>query len=280
LWKERAGLLSIKCEIKQVSKRFRREPSSGKKRFSLFSPKASPEYLDALDSISFEVMKGEFVSIVGPSGCGKSTLLRIIAGLSRPSSGEVHIDGKPVTGPASDKGFIFQDVGLYPWRNTIQNVEFFLEMRGVPKEERRKIAMEKLELVGLSDFASYPPAQLSGGMQQRVAIARSLSTEPSILLMDEPFGALDALSRERAQADLLRILEKEKERAILFVTHSIEEAVFLSDKVAIFTPRPGKIKEVLEIDLPDPRWQNEIRSNPKFTEYCKRVRASLEEVYF
>ena len=187
------------------------------------------------------------------------------------------VDGEKVTGPTTDKGFIFQNVGLYPWRSTIQNVEFFLEMRGVPKDERRRKAMDKLSLVGLSEFWNYPTVPLSGGMQQKVAIARALSVEPSILLMDEPFGALDALSREKAQSDLLKILSSDQERAILFVTHGIDEAVFLSDKIVVFSARPGKIRNVLEIDLPKRRWEGDLRSNSKFTEYCKQVRQLLIE---
>ena len=231
--------------------------------------------LDVLDHVSFSVQKGEFVSIVGPSGCGKSTLLRIISGLERPSAGSVLIDGRPVSGTAHDRGFIFQAVGLYPWRNTIENVEFFLELKGVPKEERQRIALEKLQLVGLADFASYPPVQLSGGMQQKVAIARALSTEPTLLLMDEPFGALDALSREKAQSDLLQILSRDTERSILFVTHSIEEAVYLSDKVVVFSPRPGKIKELVQVELGSRRFERDIRSEQRFASYCTEVRHHL-----
>ncbi|MDG6906390.1 MAG: ABC transporter ATP-binding protein [Nitrososphaerota archaeon] len=225
--------------------------------------------------MSLDVDRGEFLSIVGPSGCGKSTLLRIIAGLEKPTSGHVLIDGQKVTGPARTKGFIFQAVGLYPWRNTVQNVEFYLEINGVPKKERRRIAEEKLALVGLSEFANFPPVQLSGGMQQKVAIARALTVEPSILLMDEPFGALDALSRERSQADLLQILSKDKERSIIFVTHGIDEAVFLSDKVVVFSPRPGKIKQTLNVELGGARWSRDIRSTSKFNEYCNEVRRTL-----
>ncbi|HZW56522.1 MAG TPA: ABC transporter ATP-binding protein [Nitrososphaerales archaeon] len=231
--------------------------------------------LDVLDHVNFNIQKGEFVSIVGPSGCGKSTLLRIISGLERPSTGSVLIDGRPVSGTAQDRGFIFQAVGLYPWRNTIENVEFFLELKGVPREERRRIALEKLQLVGLADFASYPPVQLSGGMQQKVAIARALSTEPSLLLMDEPFGALDALSREKAQSDLLQILSKDMERSILFVTHSIDEAVYLSDKIIVFSPRPGKIRELIQVDLGTNRFERDIRSEQKFSAYCSEVRRHL-----
>ena len=225
-----------------------------------------------------KIAKGEFVSVVGPSGCGKSTLLRIIAGLEKPTTGQVLIDDKKVEGPEKDKGFIFQAVGLYPWRNTVQNVEFFLELRGIPKAERRKIALEKLNLVGLLEFANYSPVQLSGGMQQRVAIARALSIEPSILLMDEPFGALDALSREKAQQDLLDVLSNDRERSVLFVTHSIDEAVYLSNTVVVFTPRPGRIKETLSIDLGSGRTSEKgIRTDAKFTGYCASVRSCLVE---
>lgn len=266
-------MTSAKCEIRNISKKFRRAPTKGVGNKS----QVGSLYLDVLQNVTFDVFKGEFVSIVGPSGSGKSTLLRIIAGLEKATTGEVLIDGQRVTGPTFDKGFIFQAVGLFPWRSALKNVEFFLELRGVPAEERRRIAMDKLELVGLSDFASYPPVQLSGGMQQKVAIARALSVEPSILLMDEPFGALDALSREKAQADLLRILSKERERLIIFVTHSIEEAVFLSDRVVVFSPRPGRVKNIVSIGLGPDRWVKDIRTEPKFTKYCAEVRKSLLE---
>jgi NitT/TauT family transport system ATP-binding protein len=206
-------------------------------------------------------------------------LLRIIAGLEKPTSGQVLIDGKNVEGPEKDKGFIFQAVGLYPWRNTLQNVEFLLELRGVKKEERHAIAMEKLGVVGLSEFANYSPVQLSGGMQQRVAIARALTVEPSILLMDEPFGALDALSREKAQQDLLDVLSKDKDRSILFVTHSIDEAVYLSNTVLVFTKRPGQVRKVVHIELDEERRRMDkgIRTEADFTKYCADVRQSLIE---
>jgi len=265
---------AVKCDILDISKRFvsRNETRQGTFR------QTKPVYLDALQNVSFKIAKGKFVSVVGPSGCGKSTLLRIIAGLEKPTTGQVLIDEKIVEGPEKDKGFIFQAVGLYPWRNTIQNVEFFLELRGIPKAERRKIALEKLDLVGLLEFANYSPVQLSGGMQQRVAIARALSIEPSILLMDEPFGALDALSREKAQQDLLNVLSKDQERSVLFVTHSIDEAVYLSDTVVVFTPRPGRIKEMLSIDPGRGRTgEKGIRTEAKFSGYCADVRSCLVE---
>lgn len=275
--------MTIKCEVKDVSKKFRMryDPTQQKRRLLGLLPSGNNSKdgkkarLEVLNCINFQVEKGDFVSIVGPSGCGKSTLLRIISGLETPSSGAVLIDDMPVSGTAQDRGFIFQAVGLYPWRNTIQNVEFFLELKGMQREERRRIAMEKLKLVGLAEFSNYPPVQLSGGMQQRVAIARALSTEPSLLLMDEPFGALDALSREKAQADLLQILSREAERSILFVTHSIEEAVYLSDRIIVFSPRPGKIKSIIPIDLGERRFERDMRSESKFMNYCVEVRHQL-----
>jgi NitT/TauT family transport system ATP-binding protein len=283
---ESGRFLTIKCEVKDVSKGFRmRHISAMRKKgvFSFLSPRGDSQpgngktmqRLDVLDHVSFSVQKGEFVSIVGPSGCGKSTLLRIISGLETPSQGTVLVDDKQVSGTAHDRGFIFQAVGLYPWRNAIQNVEFFLELKGLNRNERRSIAMEKLKLVGLSDFANYPPVQLSGGMQQKVAIARALATEPSLLLMDEPFGALDAMSREKAQSDLLQILSNEAERSILFVTHSIDEAVYLSNRIIVFSPRPGKIKAVIDVDLGTRKFEKEIRSERKFTDYCIEVRQRL-----
>ncbi len=267
--------LTIKCEIQGVSKHFLSRSETRQGTFK--QPK--PVFLEVLENINFSISKGEFVSIVGPSGCGKSTLLRIIAGLERPTSGQVMIDERKVEGPREDKGFIFQAVGLYPWRNTIQNVEFFLELRGVKKEERHRIAMDKLGVVGLSEFANYSPVQLSGGMQQRVAIARALTVEPSILLMDEPFGALDALSREKAQKDLLDVLSKDRERSILFVTHSIDEAVFLSNTVVVFTPRPGRVRKIFQVDLGDERRRADrgIRTEADFTKSCADVRQSLIE---
>jgi len=266
--------LSIRCDIRNVSKRF---AFQGKTKTVFGKRDYGPKFLEVLSEVSFGVAKGEFVCLVGPSGCGKSTLLRIIAALEKPTSGEVLIDGSGVTAPGTDRGYIFQDVGLYPWRNALQNVEFFLELRGVIKEERKKIALEKLDLVGLSDFASYYPVQLSGGMQQKVAIARALCIEPSVLLMDEPFGSLDALSREKAQTDLLQILAKDRERSVLFVTHDIDEAVFLGDRIVVFSQRPGKVKEVIELDLGTQRWDHDVRADSKFGKYCTRVRSQLAQ---
>jgi NitT/TauT family transport system ATP-binding protein len=190
----------------------------------------------ALSGIELRIAPGEFVSLIGPSGCGKSTLLRVVADLEQPSAGTVLVGGKSIA---------FQQSGLLEWRSVAENVELPLHVHGVAKAERRARAAELLELVGLADFASHRPSQLSGGMQQRVAIARSLATRPKLLLMDEPFGALDEMTRERMQAELLRIAD-ETGAAVLFVTHSIPEAVVLSDRVVVMSPRPGRITDVVD----------------------------------
>ncbi len=204
----------------------------------------------ALEGIDLEVAAGEFVSLIGPSGCGKSTLLRLVADLDRPTSGELTVFGKSprVAREAQDYGIAFQQAGLLPWRSVRANVELPLELHGVGRHQRTARATELLELVGLTDFARHFPHQLSGGMQQRVAIARALAESPSLLLMDEPFGALDEMTRERMQGELVR-LAAESGAAVLFVTHSIPEAVFLSDRVVVLSPRPGRIAAVLDIDL-------------------------------
>jgi NitT/TauT family transport system ATP-binding protein len=201
----------------------------------------------ALVGIELTVASGEFVSLIGPSGCGKSTLLRVVADLEQPTAGTVQVGGKPARQARLDHdyGIAFQQAGLLEWRSVAENVELPLHVHGVAKAERRARAAELLELVGLADFAAHRPSQLSGGMQQRVAIARSLATRPTLLLMDEPFGALDEMTRERMQAELLRIAD-ETGAAVLFVTHSIPEAVVLSDRVVVMSPRPGRITDVVD----------------------------------
>jgi NitT/TauT family transport system ATP-binding protein len=201
----------------------------------------------ALSGIELRVAPGEFVSLIGPSGCGKSTLLRVVADLEQPSAGTVLVGGKPARQARLDQdyGIAFQQAGLLEWRTVAENVELPLHVHGVAKAARRARAAELLELVGLGDFARHRPSQLSGGMQQRVAIARSLATRPKLLLMDEPFGALDEMTRERMQAELLRIAD-ETGAAVLFVTHSIPEAVVLSDRVVVMSPRPGRITDVVD----------------------------------
>ncbi|WP_249714849.1 ABC transporter ATP-binding protein [Rhizomonospora bruguierae] len=207
----------------------------------------------ALETVSLEVRRGEFVSLIGPSGCGKSTLLYILGGLRGQTSGEVALLGQRMTGPVPTKvGFVFQDYTLFPWRTILANIEVGLEFRGVGKRERRERAEANLDLVGLSAFAQAYPGELSGGMQQRVAIARALAMDPEILLMDEPFGALDEQTRTVLGEELARILEQAG-KTIVFVTHSLTEAVFLSDRVVVMSGRPGRIKEILTVDEPRPR---------------------------
>jgi NitT/TauT family transport system ATP-binding protein len=230
--------------------------------------------LVALHNVSFSVRNNEFVCLLGPSGCGKTTLIRIIAGLIRADRGEILAEGKPVNAPGRDRCMVFQQFGLLPWRTVLANVEFGLEIEGVPREERRAVARQYLELVGLNGFEKYYPHQISGGMQQRVGIARALSKKPDILLMDEPFGAVDAQTREQLQEELLKIWTKTK-NTVIFVTHSIDESIYLSDRVIIMQARPGRIKEDVKIDLPRPRWEGDVKADPRFAELRARIRESL-----
>ncbi|GBG57135.1 ABC transporter ATP-binding protein [Sporomusaceae bacterium FL31] len=216
----------------------------------------------AIKQFDLTVKQGEFLAIVGPSGCGKSTFLDMVAGLTKPNSGEIFIDGKLITGPALDRGIVLQGYALFPWRTVQKNVEFGLEIKKVPAKERQEISKRFIELVGLEKFADRYPHELSGGMKQRVAIARALAYDPEVLLMDEPFAALDAQTREILQEELLRIWETTK-KTVIFVTHGIDEAVFLADRVAVMTANPGTLKEIVEIDLPRPR-DNSVRSSAEF----------------
>lgn len=229
----------------------------------------------ALEGIDLEVAAGEFVSLIGPSGCGKSTLLRLVADLDQPTTGELTVFGKEpkVAREAQDYGIAFQQAGLLPWRTVRANIELPLELHGVGKRQRTARAEQLLELVGLTDFARHFPHQLSGGMQQRVAIARSLSESPSLLLMDEPFGALDEMTRERMQTELVRLCA-ESGAAVLFVTHSIPEAVFLSDRVVVMSPRPGRIAAILDVDLGPSRGED-TREATAFFGHVTAVREAL-----
>ncbi len=207
----------------------------------------------AVDNVSFDIAQSEFVCLVGPSGCGKSTILNIIAGFLKPSAGEITIGGKPVNGYGTDRGVVFQDFAqLFPWRTALGNVTFGLEMKGVRRAEREAIAMEQLRLVKLEKFANSYPHHLSGGMQQRVAIARALAYNPSVLLMDEPFAALDALTRDDMQK-LLADVWRETKKTVVYVTHNVAEAVYLADRVFVMSPHPGRLKSVVPIALPRPR---------------------------
>ena len=228
--------------------------------------------LTVLDGVSLSIRDREFVSFLGPSGCGKTTLLRILDGLVTPTSGEVVIDGKPVKKPARERAMVFQEFNLLPWRSTIRNVEFGLELQGIRKSERTKIARENLRKVGLGGFEGYFPHQLSGGMKQRVGIARALSISPTLLLMDEPFGALDPQIRELMQIEMLKLLEAEA-RTVVFVTHSVDEAIFLSDRIIIFSARPGRILAEIEVDLPKPRWHDDekLKASPEFVRYRSHI---------
>ncbi|HUV94954.1 MAG TPA: ABC transporter ATP-binding protein [Anaerolineae bacterium] len=230
--------------------------------------------LEALAEASFSVAPNEFVSIIGPSGCGKSTLLRILGGLVSPTRGRVLLEGVPLSRPQRKIGFVFQHANLMPWRSALRNVMLPLEIQGVPRAESERRARQLLELVGLSGFAEALPRDLSGGMQQRVALARVLVHDPEVLLLDEPFGALDALTRERMNRELLRIWQMSR-KTVLMVTHDIQEAVFLSDRVLVMTPLPGRIEREVVIDLPRPRTQDDLYS-PRFVSLARTLRDSLE----
>lgn len=224
----------------------------------------------AIEDFSLDVKKGELISIVGPSGCGKTTLLRMIAGLLDPTSGEITIDGRQCRGPGPDRGMVFQDYALFPWRSVRKNVEFGLEIAGVPKDERMGRVEDLLTMVGLEQFANARIHELSGGMKQRVAIARALATNPDVLLMDEPFGALDAQTRNLMQENLIDILSKTSQ-TVIFITHSVDEAVYLSDRIVVLTKRPATIKSVFDIPWEKPR----DRASPEFTSLRKEI---LEEL--
>ncbi len=229
----------------------------------------------ALQDFDLDLQEGEFVSIVGPSGCGKSTFLHMVGGFESRSGGSITLAGTEIAGPGPDRGMLFQDYALFPWRTVAGNVGWSLEIRGVPRAERERTVQKYLEMVGLTQFhAAYPP-ELSGGMQQRVALARVLACEPRMLLMDEPFGALDAQTRELMQEELLEIWQRSR-RTVLFVTHDIDEAIYLSDRVVVFTSRPGRIKADLRLDLPRPRGA-EVRKSPAFTRYRNEVWDLLRE---
>jgi len=214
----------------------------------------------AVEDVSFTVREGEFVCLLGPSGCGKTTLLRMIGGLEQPTSGQILLDDKPLAPWKVGVGFVFQEYGLFPWRTVLKNVEFGLEIQGVEKEQRRRIAKKYIELVGLSKFESNYPGELSGGMKQRVGIARALAIDPKLLLMDEPFGALDAQTRNILQVELMRIWTEEHKTA-LYVTHSVDEAIFLADRVLVFTAAPARIKGEFSVELPRPRDRTSPEAN-------------------
>jgi NitT/TauT family transport system ATP-binding protein len=244
---------AVKIRFEQVRKEFAVRGDNGgpARRFT------------ALDDITLDVRSGEFLALVGPSGCGKSTLLDLLGGLEAPTSGRILLDGRPIEGPARDRGIVFQQYALFPWRTAAQNVEFGLDIAGLKSKARRDKALHFLDLVGLSAFANRYPHELSGGMKQRVAIARSLAYDPEVLMMDEPFAALDAQTRETLQSELLRIWRRTG-KTIVFITHGIDEAVVLGQRVAIMTSRPGRIKQVIEVPEVLRSETEDVRSLPAF----------------
>jgi NitT/TauT family transport system ATP-binding protein len=230
----------------------------------------------ALTDISLAVAEGQFVSILGPSGCGKSTLLYMVGGFVAPTAGSVRVRGAPVTGPGPDRGPVFQEFALFPWKTVLGNVMYGLRQQGVARVEARSRAHALIDLVRLKGYENFYPKELSGGMKQRVAIARTLAYRPSILLMDEPFGALDAHTRTRLQNDLLEIWERDR-KTVLFVTHSVEEAVFLSDRVVVLTRSPGRIKATIDIDLPRPRHRAELLVNRRYQDHVIAIERLMDE---
>lgn len=252
-------------DVQGVCKYFRTKDKQGEK------------VVTALTHTSLTVKDQEFLSIIGPSGCGKTTLLRIIGGLIQADEGHVTIDGQRITGPGIDRATVFQSFALMPWSDVLDNVTFPLELRGVPKSEREALAADKIKLVGLSGFEHSYPSQLSGGMQQRVGLARALAANPRILLMDEPFGALDAQTRQLMQEELLRIWQKDR-KTVVFVTHAMDEAVYLSDRVVIMKPRPGRVAEILDVPLARPRAETDVRKQSEFTDLTSYIWEKLRSL--
>jgi NitT/TauT family transport system ATP-binding protein len=234
--------------------------------------------LIALRDVSLEVRRGEFLAIVGPSGCGKTTFINMIGGFVKPLSGTLEVDGEIVDGPAADRAMVFQDYALLPWRTVERNVHFGVEMRagGRSKGEIADRVQQSIELVGLKGFERSYPHELSGGMRQRVGIARALVSEPDILLMDEPFAAIDAMTREGMQAELERIIAKTRQ-TVIFITHSIDEAIQLADRVVVISERPGCVREIVEVDLPRSRFETDARSDPRFVELREHVWGLLRD---
>ena len=231
----------------------------------------------ALNGVTLDIHDNEFICVVGPSGCGKTTLLNIIAGLLEPTSGEVYCDGKLVEGTGTDRGVVFQQYALFPWLTVKKNVRFALEMRGIKGKEADELAMKYLEKVDLVKFADHYPKELSGGMKQRVAIARAYAADPQVLLMDEPFGALDAQTRTQLQSELLETWENDK-KTCFFITHDVDEAIILAQKVIVMSARPGRVKAIIDIDIPYPRDQ-ETKMSPRFLELKNHIWSQVYQEY-
>jgi NitT/TauT family transport system ATP-binding protein len=250
-------------ELERVSKSFHK------------TVKNSTTEIKALADVTFTVRDNEFLSIIGPSGCGKTTLLKMIDGLIPYDSGKISIGGKSINAPGPDRAVVFQTFALLPWRTVLANVEFSLELRRMSPKERSEIARRCLKRVGLSDFENHYPHELSGGMQQRAGLARALAVSPAILLMDEPFGAVDAQTRQLLQEELLDLWQRER-KTVIFITHSMDEAVYLSDRVVVMTPRPGTVAEILDVPLGRPRIADEVRRDSKFVELTNYIWDSLK----
>ncbi|GKU84706.1 ABC transporter ATP-binding protein [Niallia sp. NCCP-28] len=260
--------MADKIQFNHVTKVFKVRSSDRKKGES--------KEFTAIQNVHFSVESGEFLSLVGPSGCGKSTLLDLLGGLTTPTSGQILLDGKAIEGPGLDRGIVFQQYALFPWKTAKGNIEFGLESKGIPKKERTEIARHFLSLVGLSGFEDRYPHELSGGMKQRVAIARSLAFDPDVLLMDEPFAALDAQTRETLQTELLQIWEQTK-KTIIFITHGIDEAVYLGQRVAVMTSRPGTIKHIIQNPLQKSSTEEDLRSTVEFANARHQIWELLRE---
>lgn len=256
-----AGNNPIKVQIKHVVKKF--QTRNGE--------------MVALNGVDLDIEENEFVCVVGPSGCGKSTLLNIIGGLDSPTDGEILVDGKPVSGPSPERGIVFQQYALFPWLTVEKNVEFGLKLAGKSPAECRETAQKYLKIVGLEAFAKSYPKELSGGMKQRVAIARAYAVNPKVLLMDEPFGALDAQTRTQLQSELLNTWEEEQ-KTCFFITHDVEEAIILAQRVIIMCARPGRVKDIVEIDIPYPRDQT-TKMSPRFLELKNYIWNQVYEEY-
>jgi NitT/TauT family transport system ATP-binding protein len=238
--------------------------------------KTKDELLEVLREVTFEVKEGSLTSIVGPSGCGKTTLLRIIDGLIEPSSGEVVFDGNIVRSPPEKMGFVFQQFGLLPWRTISDNVAFGLELRGIDSGRRKEIARKYVQIVGLQGFENHYVHEVSGGMQQRVGLARALAIDPEVLLMDEPFASVDEQTREILQGQLLQIVKGTIPKTTVMVTHNVDEAIYLSDEIVLLSTRPGKVKEIIEVDFPGERWTYDLRSRSEYGYLRNKIWKFLE----
>jgi NitT/TauT family transport system ATP-binding protein len=253
--------------VKEITKSFPKKGAKGRGR---------DERLTVLGGVTFDLKRGSFTSIIGPSGCGKTTLLRIIDGLTQPDSGEVVFKGEPVTSPPSKMGFVFQQFGLLPWRTIKKNVELGLELRGIDPSERERVAEKYIAIVGLKGFEDYYVHEISAGMQQRVGLARALTIDPDLLLMDEPFASVDEQTRQILQRQLLQIVKDTVPKTTLFVTHNVDEAIALSDEIVLLSTHPAMVRDVVSVDLPPERWAYDIRSNPEYGRLWKKIWKFLE----